>query len=246
MDELAWACLHEPQHSFALITSLLYTGEMLYVAGVPDASSSWRRDRQQRHRARAGDDAGGGAGTGQQATNATTYTIARMSQSPASFRGKYESWGDVGGDSDKGEGSGRAEGTDATLGTRGGNNRRRRGLRRSGASHAQQRESREDRFAEHPTDHSSGAGMGFGGRVYNGTVGSVNCTGADQPGDGHGGRGRYTPLCGVDASVSPGGDDKYRRDGAPRAPHNLTVVPQTCTDNCLLLASPSAMRGGVV
>lgn len=50
---------------------------------------------------------------------------------------------------------------------------------------------------------------------YNGTAGSI--ASGVRSGEGNGndeeedaGSGRYTPVCGVDVVVSPGGDDKYR------------------------------------
>lgn len=89
VDEGSWACLHETSHGFSVVTSLLYTGSMLYVAGVPADSSSWAETW------RDGYFVGGGGAAGAQAANATRYTIARMSQSPTRFHGKYETWGEA-------------------------------------------------------------------------------------------------------------------------------------------------------
>lgn len=105
MDKRSWACLHETSHGFSVVTSLLYTGSMLYVAGVPDDASSWAETW------RDGYAAGGGGGGAARPLNATRYTIARMSQSPTRFHGKYETWGEAageggregGGDDDDGE-----------------------------------------------------------------------------------------------------------------------------------------------
>jgi hypothetical protein len=69
-DELEkWDCLREPRHSFSLITSLLYKGDMLYVAGIPSNISTWDHSRPD------------------------VYTVARMGQSSAVFGGKYQGWG---------------------------------------------------------------------------------------------------------------------------------------------------------
>lgn len=99
MDEGSWACLYEKSHGFSVVTSLLYTSNMLYVAGVADEASSWAETWRAGY---AFDGVGEGTGAGGGAeTNATKYTIARMSQSPTRFHGKYETWGE--GNDDKGE-----------------------------------------------------------------------------------------------------------------------------------------------
>lgn len=91
VDKRSWACLHETSHGFSVVTSLLYTGSMLYVAGVPDDASSWAETWRDGYSVGAG--GGGGGGGAGEAPNATRYTIARMSQSPTRFHGKYETWG---------------------------------------------------------------------------------------------------------------------------------------------------------
>lgn len=92
VDEGSWACLYEPSHSFSTVTSLLFTASVLYVAGVPDESSSWAQTWRDGY---AAQHVLGGEEVGEQAAlNATGYTVARMSQSPTRFQGKYESWGD--------------------------------------------------------------------------------------------------------------------------------------------------------
>ena len=96
MDEGTWACLYEPSHAFKVVTSLLYTGRMLYVAGIPDESSSWAqtwRDGYGRQKGRKGGGEGGDGSTSD--LNATQYTIARMNQSPAKFYGRYQTWGNA-------------------------------------------------------------------------------------------------------------------------------------------------------
>lgn len=100
VDEGSWACLHETSHGFSVVTSLLYTGSMLYVAGVPDEASSWTETWRAGYgyAVDSGSDGGGGA------VNATRYTIARMSQSPMRFRGKYETWGEGEGEGDGDDG----------------------------------------------------------------------------------------------------------------------------------------------
>lgn len=113
VEQKSWACLHEISHSFSAVTSILYRGGMLYVAGVPDERSSWSQTwwegyapsrRQGVGVGEAGEGVegeGGGEGGGER--NATKYTIARMSQSPAKFHGKYDTWKTGDG---SGEGSG--------------------------------------------------------------------------------------------------------------------------------------------
>lgn len=109
MDKGSWACLHEASHGFSVVTSLLYTKNMLYVAGVPTEESSWAETWRDGYTA-AGGGGGGGAGAegGAAQANATKYTIARMSRSPTRFHGKYERWGEEG-DDDGGGGGGNEE-----------------------------------------------------------------------------------------------------------------------------------------
>ncbi|CAM9997280.1 unnamed protein product, partial [Phaeothamnion confervicola] len=92
-DSAAWTCLYEPHHSFSLITSLEYTKQMLYVAGLPSNVSSWPGNRVAGGNGGAD---GGDGGDSNRSAPATGYTIARMSQSPALFSGKYDYWGDGG------------------------------------------------------------------------------------------------------------------------------------------------------
>lgn len=103
MDEGSWVCLHEPSHGFEMVTSLLYAGRMLYVAGIPGASSSWEQTWRDGYGLQKGGDGSSGVwkGGGLDTLNATQYTIARMSLSPAKFNGKYETWGVGDGDGDK-------------------------------------------------------------------------------------------------------------------------------------------------
>ncbi|CAM9750655.1 unnamed protein product, partial [Ectocarpus sp. 13 AM-2016] len=106
MDEGSWACLHETSHGFSVVTSLLYTGSMLYVAGVPDEDSSWAETWRAGYgyAVERGSDSGSGSDSSAGgAVNATRYTIARMSQSPTRFHGKYEKWGEGDGVDDAGE-----------------------------------------------------------------------------------------------------------------------------------------------
>lgn len=104
MDEGSWACLHETSHGFSVVTSLLYTGSMLYVAGVPDEDSSWAETWRAGYGYAVESGSGSGSGSsGGGAVNATRYTIARMSQSPMRFHGKYEKWGEGDGADDAGE-----------------------------------------------------------------------------------------------------------------------------------------------
>ncbi|KAG5189684.1 hypothetical protein JKP88DRAFT_262058 [Tribonema minus] len=81
----SWRCLYEEQHSFSLITSLLYTKKMLYVAGMPANASSWSTTSTTAINPNPNRQNG-----------PATYMIARMSQSPALFSGKYDQW--TGGD----------------------------------------------------------------------------------------------------------------------------------------------------
>lgn len=101
MDEGSWACLHEPDHGFEMVTSLLYAGRMLYVAGIPDTASSWEQTWRDGYGLQKSGSSGVWKRDGLDTLNATQYTIARMSLSPGKFNGKYETWGIGDGDEDK-------------------------------------------------------------------------------------------------------------------------------------------------
>lgn len=131
VDKRSWACLHETSHGFSVVTSLLYTGSMLYVAGVPDDASSWAKTWRDGYAVGGGGggggEGGGGGGGAARAANATRYTIARMSQSPTRFHGKYETWGEGdgggggGGDGDvEGDDGGQEESVEVRVGGWGG------------------------------------------------------------------------------------------------------------------------------
>ncbi|CAM9802571.1 unnamed protein product, partial [Scytosiphon promiscuus] len=199
VDEGSWACLHEASHGFSVVTSLLYTSNMLYVAGVADEASSWAETWRAGY-AFDGGAGGGDAGAAAAETNATKYTIARMSQSPTRFHGKYETWGE--GDDDMGqEAVETGKGSASLSGKRKSGHRRQRSRRLSQQPRGQRRRTtdsgsrprnlREDQqqretggsggSSSSSGTHSDGGSTGFGfdsgqGKVYYAPTGGENCT----------------------------------------------------------------------